>query len=91
MYGRLDCALLQRGRVETVSCKDVIVCASEVCGMSAVEEEVTIPTNNDILEAGQDGGVGILTEVVLKDVDSVFSGVEWFTNVDGSIVKADEL
>jgi hypothetical protein len=29
--------------------------------MGAVEKEVAIPTNNDVLEAGQDGGVGILT------------------------------
>ena len=88
---RLDCVMLQRGRVKTVSCKDVIVCTSEVCGMGAVEEKIAIPTNNDVLEAGRDGGVRILTEVVLKDVDSVFSGVKWFTNVNGSIVEADEL
>ena len=88
---RLVCVLLRRGWVETIGRKNVIVCTSEVRGMIAIEEEVAIPSNNDVFEVGRDRNVGIQTKVILKDVDSVFSGVKWLTNVDGSIVKADEL
>ena len=88
---RLFCVVLWRGWAETVGRKDVIVHTSEVCGMSAIEKEITIPSNNNVLEGGRDGSVGVLTKVVLKDVDSVLAGVEWLTNINGSIVKADKL
>ena len=35
--------------------------------------------------------MGILTKVFLKNVDSISSGVKRFMDVDGSIVKADEV
>ena len=64
---------------------------SGIRGMIATEEKVAIPSNNDVLEVGRERSVGILMEVILKNVDSVSSGVKRFTDVDGSIVKADEL
>ncbi len=62
-----------------------------VHGMIATEEKVVIPSNNDVFEVGRERSVGILREVILKNVDSVLSGVKRFTDVDGSIAKADEL
>jgi len=59
--------------------------------MVAPEEKVAIPFNDDVLEVGRDRIVGILTEVILKNVDSISSGVKRFMDVDGSIVKADEV
>ncbi len=64
---------------------------SGVRGMIAPEEKVAIPFNDDVLEVGRDRIVGILTEVILKNMDSISSGVKRFTDVDGSIVKADEV
>jgi len=64
---------------------------SEVRGMIAPEEKVVIPFNDDVLEVGRDWIVGILTEVILKNVNSISSGVKRFTDVDGSIVEADEV
>ena len=64
---------------------------SGVRGMIAPEEKVVMPFNDDVLEVGRDRIVGILTEVILKNVDSVSSGVKRFTDVDGSVGKADEL
>ena len=77
--------------IEAVGCKDMIFHASEVRGNIATEEKVTIPSNNYVFEVGRNRSVGILTEVILKNVDSVSSGVKRFTDVDGSVVKADEL
>jgi hypothetical protein len=88
---KVGCVLLRRGWVETIGHDDVIVHTSEVRGMIAPEEKVEIPSNNDVLKIGQDRSVEILTKVILENVDSVLSGVKGFTNVDGSIVKADEL
>ena len=64
---------------------------SGVRGMIAPEEKVAIPFNDDVLEVGRDRIVGILTEVILKNVDSILSGVKRFTDIDVSIVKADEV
>ena len=64
---------------------------SGVRGMIATEEKVAIPSNDDVLEVGRDRSVGVLTEVILKYVNSISSGVKGFTDVDGSVVKADEL
>jgi len=58
--------------------------------MIAPEEKVVIPFNNDVLEVGRDRSVGVLREVILKNVDSISSGVKRFTDVDGSIVKSDK-
>ncbi len=44
---------------------------SGVRGMIATEEKVVIPSNDDVLEVGRERSVGILTEVILKNVDSV--------------------
>ena len=63
---------------------------SGVHGMITTKENVVIPSNNDVFEVGRES-VGILTEVILKNVDSVSSGVKRFTDVDGSVGKADEL
>jgi len=52
--------------------------------MIAPEEKVAITFNDDVLEVGRDRIVGILTEVILKNMDSVSSGVKRFTDVDGS-------
>jgi hypothetical protein len=41
---------------------------SGVRGIIAAEEKVTIPFNDDVFEVGRDRSVGILTEVVLKDL-----------------------
>ena len=87
---KLGCVLLWRGWVETIGREDVIVHTSEVRGMIAIKEKVAIPSNNDVLKVGQDRSVGILTKVILKDVDSVYSRVKGLTNIDGSIIKADE-
>ncbi len=59
--------------------------------MIATKEKVVIPSNDDVLEVGRERSAGILTEIILKNVDSVSSGVKRFTDVDGSVVKADEL
>jgi len=59
--------------------------------MIAPEEKVVIPFNDDVLEVGRDRSGGVLTEVILKNVDSISSGVKRFMDVDGSIVKADEV
>ena len=64
---------------------------SGVHGMIATKEKVVIPSNDDVFEVGRERSVGILTEVILKNVDSVSSGVKRFTDVDGSVAKADEL
>jgi hypothetical protein len=64
---------------------------SGVNGMITIKEKVVIPSNNDVFEVGRERSVGILMEVILKNVDSVSSGVKRFTDVDGSVVKADEL
>jgi len=64
---------------------------SGVRGMIAPEEKVVIPFNDDVLEVGRDTIVGVLTEVILKNVDSILSGVKRFMDVDGSIFKADEV
>ena len=88
---RLVCVLLRRGWVETIGRKDVIVHTSEDRGIIATEEKVAIPSNNNVLKVGRHRSVGILTKVILKNVDSVLSGVKRFTNVDDSIVEADEL
>jgi len=64
---------------------------SGVRGMVAPEEKVAIPFNDNVLEVGRDRIVGILTKVFLKNVDSISSGVKRFMDVDGSIVKADEV
>jgi hypothetical protein len=64
---------------------------SGVHGMIATEEKDVIPSNDDVLEVGRERSVGILTEVILKNVDSVSSGVKRFTDIDGSVAKADEL
>ncbi len=64
---------------------------SGIHGMIAIEEKVVIPSNNDVLEVGRERSVGILTEVLLKNMNSVVSGVKRFMDVDGGIVKADEL
>ena len=77
--------------VEAIGREDMIFHTSGARGMIATEEKVAIPSNNDVLEVGRDRSVGVLTEVILKNVDSILSGVKGFTDVDGSIVKADEL
>ena len=59
--------------------------------MIAPEEKVAMPFNDDVLEVGRDRSVGVLTEVILKNVDSISSGVKRFMDVDGSVVKADEV
>ncbi len=59
--------------------------------MITTKEKVVIPSNNDVFEVGRERSVGILMEVILKNVDSVLSGVKRFTGVDGSVVEADEL
>ena len=64
---------------------------SGVRGMIAPEEKVAIPFNDDVLEVGRDRIVGILTEVISKNVNSISSRVKRFTDVDGSILKADEV
>ncbi len=64
---------------------------SGVHGMITAKEKVVIPSNNDVFEVGRERSVGILTEVILKNVDSISSGVKRFTDVDGSVGKADEL
>ena len=64
---------------------------SGVCGMVAPEEKVEIPFNDDVLEVGRDRSVGVLTAVILKNEDSILSGVKRFTDVDGSILKADKV
>jgi len=60
---------------------------SRVRGMIAPEEKVAIPFNDDILEVGRDRSVGVLTAVILKNVDSISSGVKRFTDVDGSVIN----
>ncbi len=69
----------------------MVIHTSGVCGMVAPEEKVAIPFNDDVLEVGRDRIVGILAEVILKNVNSISSGVKRFTDVDGSILKADEV
>jgi len=69
----------------------MVIHTSGVCGMVAPEEKVVIPFNNDVLEVGRDRIVRILTEVISKNVNSISSGVKRFTDVDGSILKADEV
>ena len=64
---------------------------SGVRGMIAPEEKVAIPFNDDVLEIGRDRSVGVLTEVILENVDSISSGVKRFMDVDGSILKADKV
>ena len=64
---------------------------SGVRGITAAEKKVPIPSNNDVFEVGRDRSVGILTEVVLKDMDSVASGVNRFTDVDGSSGEGDKV
>ena len=64
---------------------------SGVHGMITTKEKVVIPSTDDVFEVGRERSVGILTEVILKNVDSVLSGVKRFTDVDGSVAKADEL
>ncbi len=59
--------------------------------MITTKEKVVIPSNYDVFKVGRERSVGIPTEVILKNVDSVSSGVKRFTDVDGSVVKADEL
>jgi len=61
-----------------------------VRGMIATKEKVTAPSNNDVLEVGRDRSVGVLTDIILKNVDSIPSGVKRLTDVNGSIAKADE-
>ena len=63
---------------------------SGVRGMIATKEKVTAPSNNDVLEVGRDRSVGVLTDIILKNVDSIPSGVKRLTDVNGSIAKADE-
>ena len=69
----------------------MVIHTSGVCGMVAPEEKVAIPFNNYVLEVGRDRIVGILTEVISKNVNSISSGVKRFTDVDGSILKADKV
>ena len=69
----------------------MVIHTSGVCGMVAPEEKVAIPFNNDVVEVGRDRIVGILTEVISKNVNSISSGVKRSTDVDGSILKADEV
>ena len=69
----------------------MVIHTSGVCGMVAPEEKVAIPFNNDVLEVGRDRSVGVLTEIILKNVDSIPSGVKRLTDVNGSILKADEV
>ncbi len=64
---------------------------SGIRGMIATEEKVLIPSNDDVLEVGRERSVGILTEVLLKNMNSVVSRVKRFMDVDGGVVKADEL
>jgi len=52
---------------------------SGVREMIAPEEKVAIPFNDDVLEVGRDRSVGVLMEVILKNVDSISSGVKRFT------------
>jgi len=64
---------------------------SGVRGMIATEEKVAIPSNNDVLKVGRDRSVGVLAEVILKNVDSILSGVKGFTDINGSIQSANEM
>ena len=64
---------------------------SGIRGMIATEEKVAIPSDDDVLKVGSERSVGILKEVVLKNMDSLASGVKRFTDVDGGVGKADEL
>jgi len=48
--------------------------------MIAPDEKVPIPFNDDVLKVGRDRSVGVLTEVILKNVDSISSGVTRFTD-----------
>ena len=59
--------------------------------MIATEEKVAIPSNNDVLKVGRDRSVGVLAEVILKNVDSILSGVKGFTDINGSIQSANEM
>ena len=59
--------------------------------MIATKEKVTAPSNNDVLEVGRDRSVGVLMEIILEDVNSLSSGVKRLTDVDGSVIEADEL
>ena len=63
---------------------------SRVRGMIAPEEKVAIPFNDDVLKVGRDKSVEILTEVILKNVDSISSGVKRSADIDGRVAKADE-
>jgi hypothetical protein len=63
---------------------------SRVRGMIAPKEKVAIPSNDDVLEVGRDRSVGVLTEVILENVDSISSGVKRSADIDGRVAKADE-
>ncbi len=64
---------------------------SGIRGMIAIEKKVAIPSNDDVLEVGRGRSVGVLTKVLLTSMNSVVSGVKRFTDVNGGVVKADEL
>ncbi len=64
---------------------------SGIRGMIAIEKKVAIPSNDDVLEVGRERSVWVLTKVLLKNMNSVVSGVKRFTDVNDSVVKADEL
>ncbi len=55
--------------------------ASGIRGMIAIEEKVAVPSNDDVLKVGRERSVGILMEVLLKNMNSVVSGVKRFTDI----------
>ena len=69
----------------------MIFYTSGIRGMIAIEEKVTIPSSNGVLEVVRERSVGVLTKVLLKDMNSVVSGVKRFADINGGVVKTDEL
>ena len=64
---------------------------SGIRGMIAIEKKVAIPSSDGVLKVVRERIVGVLTEVLFKDMDSVLSGMKRFADINGGVVKTDEL
>ena len=62
-----------------------------LCGLVATKKEVVVPIYNSVLKIGRQRIKWILLQVVLQNMYAVLSRWKWFSNIDGSVVGANQV
>ncbi len=69
----------------------MVVNPSVVVRAITAKEDVAIPIHYNVSKVGWYGSCRMLTKIVLENVDTVLSGREAFTDIDGRGVVLDKM